>query len=232
MSVAASGAGSRASFVLRRAHSLAGVVPLGIFLVEHLWTNASALYGRASFDAAVEQIQRLPGLVWLEAIGIGLPLTFHALYGIAIARRARPNAVHYPFTANWLFLLQRASGIVAFVFVLAHLWQFRFAKARGTLDASQMYAAISETFARPALFALYLLGITATVFHFANGLRTAGETWGLTATDRARKLAAGLSLTVGLALWALGVNTMYHFALRCGGVIPLPGFDRVALCGV
>ncbi len=223
---------SRASFVLRRAHSLAGVVPLGIFLVEHLWTNASALYGRASFDRAVERVQRLPALLWLEALGIGLPLCFHALYGVFLARNARPNVGRYPFTANWLFLLQRASGVLAFAFVLVHLWQFRFAKARGTLDVTQFYTTIDRTFAQPSLFALYLLGLTATVFHFANGLRTASDTWGVAVTPRARTIAGVFAFTVGIALWLLGVDTMYHFALRCGGVIPLPGFDRVALCGV
>lgn len=223
---------SRASFVLRRAHSLAGVVPLGIFLVEHLWTNASALYGRASFDAAVDRIQRLPALVWLEAIGIGLPLTFHALYGVAIARQSRPNNGQYGYSSNWLFLLQRASGLLAFAFVITHLWQFRVAKARGSLDVTQFYATMERLFAQPWWFALYLLGLSATVFHFANGLRTACETWGITTTDRSRKITGAIALAVGLALWALGVNTLYHFALRCGGVLPLPGFDRAALCGV
>lgn len=223
---------SRASFVLRRAHSLAGVVPLGIFLVEHLLTNASALWGRASFDRAVDRIQRTPGLLWLEALGIGLPLSFHALYGIAVARRSRPNVARYPYGANWLFLLQRASGVLAFAFVLVHLWQFRVAKARSTLDVSQLYAAIDRTFAQPAMFALYLAGLTAAVFHFANGLRTACETWGISTTERARKIAAASALIVGVALWVVGVDTMYHFALRCGGVIPLPGLDRIAVCGV
>jgi succinate dehydrogenase/fumarate reductase cytochrome b subunit (b558 family) len=227
-----SAAGSRAPFVLRRAHSLAGVVPLGIFLAEHLLTNATALWGRASFDRAVDRIQRAPGLVWLEALGIALPLSFHALYGIAIARNARPNVGRYPYGANWLFVLQRVTGVLAFAFVLAHLWHFRVAKARGTLDVSQFYAEIDRTFAQPAMFALYLAGLTAVVFHFANGLRTACETWGISSTDRARKTAAIAALVVGLSLWGLGVDTMYHFALRCGGVIPLPGLDRLAVCGV
>jgi succinate dehydrogenase / fumarate reductase cytochrome b subunit len=224
--------GSHASFLLRRAHSLAGVVPLGMFLIEHMLTNATALWGRASFDRAVDRIHRLAGLVWLEAVGIALPLCFHAVYGIAIARNTQPNVGRYPYGANWLFVLQRITGVLTFVFVLVHLWHFRIAKARGTLDISQFYLEIDRMFAKPAMFALYFAGLTATVFHFANGLRTACETWGISSTERARKTVAIAALIVGLSLWGIGVDTMYHFTLRCGGVIPLPTLDRLAVCGV
>jgi succinate dehydrogenase / fumarate reductase cytochrome b subunit len=223
---------SRRAFFLRRLHSLAGVLPLGVFLVEHLWTNGSAVYGRARFDDAVTRIQGLPGLPFIEALAIFAPLTFHAIYGLFVASRARLNVGRYPFGSNWLFALQRASGVLSFAFVLAHLWQFRVAKALGRMEPSEFYDHIGRTLASPPLFALYLAGLTATVFHFANGLRTAADTWGLAVTPRRRAVAAILAVAVGCALWAFGVNTLYHFVLRCGGVLPLPGLDRAAVCGV
>ena len=39
-------------FALKRLHSLTGVVPIGLFLLEHLYTNARALQGAAAFDTA------------------------------------------------------------------------------------------------------------------------------------------------------------------------------------
>lgn len=222
---------SRWPFVLRRAHSLCGALPLGVFLVEHLVTNASALYGRRAFATAVERIQRLPGLVWLEALGIFAPLVFHAVYGVFIARRAKLDVARYPYLSHWMFVLQRATGVLAFAFVLVHLWQFRVAKARATLDASQFYGAIDRTLADPLWFGVYLAGLSATVFHFANGLRTASDTWGIVTSDRGRTTVAWVAAIVGIALWALGVDTMYHFAFRCGGGVPLPGLDRALVCG-
>jgi len=44
---------SRTGFYLRRLHSLSGVLPVGVFLVEHLWTNATVLGGQRPFDEAV-----------------------------------------------------------------------------------------------------------------------------------------------------------------------------------
>jgi succinate dehydrogenase/fumarate reductase cytochrome b subunit (b558 family) len=225
-------ASDRRAFVLRRLHSLAGVVPLGIFLLEHLVTNASALYGRRAFDSAVSRVQSLPGLVWLEVLGIFAPLAFHALYGVFIATRAKVNVGRYPFGANWLFTLQRASGLLALGFIAAHLWHFRVAKAQARLEASDFYPAIERTLSQPGLYALYLMGLTATVFHFANGLRTAGDTWGIATTPRARRNVAVVCAVTGCALWALGVNTLYHFVLRCGGLLPMPMLDRATVCGV
>jgi succinate dehydrogenase / fumarate reductase cytochrome b subunit len=232
MNAAPSTSPSRRAFALRRLHSLAGVLPLGVFLVEHLLTNGSAVYGRARFDAAVTRIQGIPGLLWLEAVGIFAPLAFHAVYGLFVASRARLNVGRYPHGANWLFALQRASGVLSFAFVLAHLWQFRVAKARGGLDPAQFYTHIEQTLARPPMYVLYLAGMTATVFHFANGLRTAADTWGVAVTPRGRARVAVLAASLGMALWAFGLNTLYHFVLRCGGLLPLPGLDRLAVCGV
>jgi succinate dehydrogenase / fumarate reductase cytochrome b subunit len=219
------------SFVARRVHSLAGLIPLGIFLVEHLITNASVLYGRARFDANVAWIQQMPALRWLELVGIALPLTYHALYGIFVASRAQPNVGRYPHGANWLFLLQRITGLLTFAFVILHLAHFRFAKARGVLDSARFYPAIEALLSTPAYYALYLLGVTSTVFHFANGLRTACETWGLSTTARTRRVVAIVSAGVGVLLWVIAVNTLFHFVLRCGGVLPLPGQHRALFCG-
>ena len=175
------------SFLARRLHSLAGVVPLGIFLVEHLLTNATVLFGRPRYDAAVAWIQAMPGLLWLELIGIGAPLTYHALYGIFVASRAQPNVGRYPYGANWMFVLQRFTGIVTFVFVLLHLAHFRLAKARGMLDSSRFYPAIESLLSSPPYYILYLVGVTSTIFHFSNGLRTAVDTWGLVVSVKGRQ---------------------------------------------
>jgi succinate dehydrogenase / fumarate reductase cytochrome b subunit len=217
-------------FFLRRLHSLCGVLPIGVFLVVHLWTNLSAVRGRAPFRHAVGDLQSIPGLAVIEVVAILAPLAFHALYGLVIAAQARFNVGRYPYTRNWLFLLQRASGLVAFAFLVVHLGQFRAAKALGTMRWEAFYDRLALLLGSPGMFALYLLGVTASVFHFANGLWTAGQTWGLASSDRARRATAVLCVLGGVALWLVGVDTLIHFFYRCGGLIPWPGLDRDALC--
>jgi succinate dehydrogenase/fumarate reductase cytochrome b subunit (b558 family) len=217
----------RRHFLLKRLHSLSGVVPVGAFLLEHLWTNARAVYGRESFNRAVGEIQALPGLAYIELFGIFLPLVFHAVYGLVIAAQGRPNVGSYGYTRNWLYLLQRVSGVVAFAFIGVHLWQYRVQKLLGVLPWEDQYAALMTDLATPRWFAVYFLGVTASVFHFANGLWLFGNTWGVTVSARSMKRSGVLCAAVGAALWVLGVNTLLHFSYRCGGVVPMPEQELV-----
>lgn len=217
-------------FLLRRLHSLCGVLPIGVFLVVHLWTNLQAVRGRGAFRRAVGDIQSVPGLAVVELVAILLPLAFHAFYGLVIAAQARYNVRRYGYAGNWLFVLQRATGLVAFVFLMVHLGQFRVAKLVGSLRWEAFYDRLALLLGSPGMFAVYLVGVTASVFHFTNGLWTAGQTWGLAASERARRRTGLAFALLGVALWLVGVDTLLHFFYRCGGVLPWPGLDRDALC--
>jgi succinate dehydrogenase / fumarate reductase cytochrome b subunit len=223
---------ARRHFYLRRLHSLTGLVPVGAFLAEHLWTNAHALYGREAFNRAVGEIQSLPLLAYLELFGIALPLAFHALYGLVIAAQGSVNVGRYPHARNWMYLLQRATGIVTLGFIAVHLWQLRIQKMLGALAWEDFYQKLTVELNRPVLLALYVTGVTASVFHLANGLWLFGNTWGVTLSAGSQRRSAWVCGALGVALWALGVNTLLHFAFRCGGVIPLPEQHVAELCGV
>jgi succinate dehydrogenase/fumarate reductase cytochrome b subunit (b558 family) len=226
----ASGLADPRRFLLRRLHSLCGVLPIGVFLAVHLWTNLQAVRGRDAFRHAVGEIQSIPGLALIELVAIIAPLAFHAFYGLVIAAQARFNVQRYGYTRNWLFLLQRASGLVAFAFLIVHLGQFRVAKLLGSARWEAFYDRLALGLDAPGMYALYLIGVTASVFHFANGLWTASQTWGLASSDRARRRSAVAFALLGVALWLVGVDTLLHFFYRCGGMLPWPGLDRDALC--
>lgn len=220
----------RGGFYLRRLHALSGVVPVGVFLVVHLWTNASALQGREAFTHAVGEIQRVPALGLVELFGIIVPLAFHAVYGVVIALRSSPNALRFGYGRNWMFVLQRVTGLVALAFIAVHLAEFRVPKLLGTLPWEGFYDRLAAHLAGPGTFALYVVGVTACVVHFAHGLWLAGNTWGFTGSERAMRRAAFTWAVLGVLLWALGVNTLLHFFYRCGGVLALPGARREAVC--
>lgn len=125
-------------FLLRRLHSLTGIVPVGVFLIEHLLTNSRAFGwfgwfggGRAEFNKDVHWIHNLPFLFIVEVLFIFLPLAFHAGYGVKIALSAEPNQRLYPYGANWRFVFQRATGFIALAFIIVHLLKFRFAHLVG-----------------------------------------------------------------------------------------------------
>ena len=54
---------ARHSFVIRRLHSLSGLVPVGGYMVIHLAVNASVLNGEASFQSNVANIHKFGALL-------------------------------------------------------------------------------------------------------------------------------------------------------------------------
>ena len=199
----------RTYFTLRRLHSLTGVVPVGIFLLEHLFTNARSLQGAEAFDAAAAELARLPFVVLIEAFGIWLPILFHMVLGILISTTSQANAGRHGYTRNWQYTLQRATGILLVFYILYHTWALRF--AGGYLTSASPYHYVNEHLANPAVMAFYVLGTLAACYHFGNGLFGFAIHWGL-ATGRGAQRAAGrLGLLVFVALAALGLAALFGF---------------------
>jgi succinate dehydrogenase / fumarate reductase cytochrome b subunit len=210
-------AAERRAFVLRKLHSLTGVVPVGVFLVLHLWTNAKALSGERAFDAAVRDIARLPYLGAIEVAAIALPLSFHALYGIVLVLEGRPNVGRYAYSRNWMYTMQRVSGIVAFAFICWHLSEFRIPKLFGKTSVDAFYPTLSAhlsstTLGVPFVALVYLVGVFACVVHFANGLWGFCVSWGITVSRRSQRIAASVFAVVGAVLFILGADTVVYFA--------------------
>ncbi|PYS96349.1 MAG: succinate dehydrogenase, partial [Acidobacteria bacterium] len=57
------------TFVLRKLHQLTGIVPLGVFLLEHFYTNSKAMTGRNDFNDAVKDLQSIPYILFIEIVG-------------------------------------------------------------------------------------------------------------------------------------------------------------------
>src|ERR671935_1927972 len=119
------------TFILRKLHQLSGIVPLGIFLLEHFYTNSKALSGAADFNDAVKDLQSIPYILFVEIGGIFIPLIYHAVYGLVITAEARPNNLAYPYPRNWFYIIQRVTRIILFFFITFHILNFRFGMIPG-----------------------------------------------------------------------------------------------------
>lgn len=213
-------------FLLRKLHSLSGIVPIGAFLIEHLLTNSMAFKGREHFNADVRWIHGLPYLPFVETLFIFLPLAFHALYGIRIAMTAKPNSGQYPYMANWRYTLQRVTGYVAFLFIVVHLAKFRFAHLlgwgpefihegndyfeitrRGLMEWRPWGVVVPAT----ATFAFYYVGLLASVYHFCNGIWSFCISWGITVGERAQRRIGFAAAGLGAVLLVWGALTLYAF---------------------
>ncbi len=200
-------------FLLRRLHSLSGIIPVGVFLVMHLTVNSTILFGGDEFQARVDQIHSLGSfLVPVEIVGIFLPILFHAVLGIVIIMSGRSNAATYGYGANWRYTLQRWTGMIAFVFILAHLWHMHWlGKPFGGsyFDPHDAPNTVVRAMQMKVFWApLYVLGVVASVYHFCNGLWTAAITWGLTVGRQAQRKFGYAMAVFGLLLTIGGVATV------------------------
>lgn len=246
----------RHEFAIRRLHSLTGIVPLGAYMVVHLLTNASLLNGVETFQRAVFTIHSLGRLLPLVEWGfIFTPLLFHAIIGVWIAKTGKSNSGQYTYANNRRYTWQRWTGLIAFVFLMVHVlhlhgW-FHFGPWLALVEPLGMagfrpYNAASSLITQmDGLIwpAFYLVGVLACVYHLANGLWTAGITWGLwispPAQERATKICVVLGVllaVVGTAAWWAAVapgpkqaqadraieDEMYQAALKTGLAYDLP----------
>ena len=215
------------TFILRKLHQLSGIVPLGAFLLEHLYTNSKAVHpehGAEHFNTAVADLQQIPYILFVEITFIFIPLLYHALYGLFITFEMRPNNLNYPYPRNWFYMIQRITGVILFFFILFHVLNFRFGLIPGLNEVSVAhrpdlaYEIVSREFRMWWIFLIYLVGITATVWHLANGIWLFAVDWGIVIGERAQRLTGYACIAFGAMLLLLWINVAAAF-VRPGGLI-------------
>ena len=212
------------TFVLRKLHQLSGIIPLGLFLLEHFYTNSKALGGPDAFNGAVRSLQSIPYIIFVEIGGIFLPLIYHAVYGLIITIEARPNNLNYPYPRNWFYLIQRITGVILFLFITFHVLNFRFGLVPYLNDVSvahhpeRGFEIVSREFQMIPIFIIYMIGITSTVWHLANGIWLFMVDWGITIGERAQRLTGYACIAFGVVLLLVGINAAVAF-IRPGGLL-------------
>ena len=196
-------------FYLRRLHSLVGIIPVGLFLAQHLVVNHFATKGAESFNTAVHFMESLPFVLFLEWFVIYIPLMFHAFYGLYIAFTAKNNPQRYGTFRNCMFVLQRITGIILVVFIAWHIFETRFQKAIGAQEVN--FNMMADILASPLMFAFYVVGVVSATFHLANGIWSFLVSWGITQSPTSQRISTYVTIGIFLALTVVGVRALLAF---------------------
>jgi len=216
---------ARHEFLLRRLHSLSGVIPVGAYMCIHLLTNASVNNGAATFQNSVYQIHSLGVILPIvEWVFIFIPILFHALYGVLIIRNSQPNSGTYAYGSNRRYSAQRVTGMIAFLFIVWHVlhmhgwvhvdWWVKGLREMGHAQFAPYNATSTAARAMQASVLvpiLYTIGVLSCVFHLANGIWTFGITWGLWITPAAQRRALVGCGVFGVLLAAVGLGAVTGF---------------------
>ena len=199
-------------FYLRRLHSLTGVFPLGVFLVEHFFGNAFATRGPEAYNRYVEFLLGMPYLPVLEVGMVFGPLLFHGIYGLFISAEGDVVGAAQglgPRYHNVAYVLQRITGILLMVYICYHVWNTR---AQVVFFGQHVdYAYMARYFAPAYEKAVYIAGILCACYHFAHGLFNVAYKWGITVSVRAQRAMTVVSLAVFAAMSAVGIHILFSF---------------------
>lgn len=222
------------STLLRKIHSLTGVLPLGVFLVVHTWTNLAIRGGQEGYTRAVTRMDRLPLAAVVEVLFVLAPLAFHAAYGVVLALRSDPDPAARGYARRGLHTLERVSGLLVLVFVIAHVWEFRAARWFFGLGAESLYTTLEKdlswTWSGVPLVALgYLVGIAATTFHLANGLVAFCASWGITTSNIGKKRATLAFTALGSVLFLVSMAQVVELATG-SPLLPRKGESKTPGC--
>ena len=214
MATEQSTAWTRNYFLLKRIHSLSGIIPIGVFLTVHLTINATILRGGEAFQTAVDLLHtlgRLGVLTAVEVVFIFLPILFHGVLGVQIWLTGRMNVAAHPYGGNIRYTLQRIAGLIAFAFILYHLWHVHWLGhpfGGGNFDPEHAPQTAALALAPWYLRCIYGVGVLAAVFHFANGIWTFLITWGITIGPRSQTWVGYVCAAFGIVLGVAGLATL------------------------
>jgi succinate dehydrogenase / fumarate reductase cytochrome b subunit len=189
----------------------------------HLVTNASLLGGAGRFQANVNMIHNLGPLLPLIEWGfIFSPIIFHAVVGVWIATSGHSNTHQYPYIANRRYSWQRITGYIAFVFIFIHVfhlhgwfhaqwWLDNVAEPLGMAQFRPYNAASTLATAMTGIVwpIFYAVGVLSCCFHLANGIWTAGITWGVWLTPAAQRRATVACTVFGCLLSIVGLSSLW-----------------------
>jgi succinate dehydrogenase / fumarate reductase cytochrome b subunit len=183
------------------------VIPLGVFVVVHLLVNATALGGPSRFDRVVGGLASSPIEPFVTLLFVGVPLAYHALYGIRRVVRPPADAAESGYTRPRLDLLMRLSSVVLFVFVIAHTLEMRMGRSVSSLHTKLTMDLSSTKWGVPFIALGYVAGVAAVAFHLAYGCFAVLESRG-----RATRRAAIASVAGGALLFLIGSATTIAFS--------------------
>jgi len=195
--------------LLKRLMSITGMLPVGAFLVQHLFSNAYIFISPEAYNEHTKFLTSLPMVVLIELGLIYVPILLHAAFGLAIVYRGESNIAHYTQFRNWMFFLQRASGVMALVFIGVHASTTRI---KSFLTGQEMTAdTMSAILKDPLWFWFYVVGVVMVTFHFANGLWSFLITWGITIGKKAQQVSTALTMGLFVVMGIWGVAILLKF---------------------
>jgi succinate dehydrogenase cytochrome b subunit len=194
----------RTDWVLRRLHSVSGIIPIGAFLFFHIFENSYVVRGANLWWSESAFTRQLPFQMFIEATVLWIPIAYHGIYGIVITATSQPNT--YPYMRNYRYTMQRVTGVLALLFIGFHVFTTRAWFYMTGIETN--YARMHAFMMNPIILTIYVVGTLSCIYHLCNGIFTFCITWGLSNGPRSQQLVtyacAAIFIVMSIAaMWTL-----------------------------
>ena len=195
-------------WLLRRLHSLSGIIPIGGFLFFHLFENAFVLKGGGMWwketeftrSTSISDRGRSVGAVDSDSLPRDLRPGHH---GHRAAQRL-PVRAQLPVHA-----CSASPGILAFLFIGFHVLTTRaYFYATGV---ETNYLRMHNFMMNPLILTIYIVGTLACVYHLTNGIFTFTITWGIAVGAKAQTLVNRACVALFVVLAIVSVSILIAF---------------------
>ena len=208
------------NYLLHKVHSLTGIVPVGYYMVQHLVLNSFTIAGPEKFNAVIGFFEGMPKffLLTLEVCAIWLPLLFHAIYGLFIVSRAKPNYFGsvYGWSQNLMYTLQRWTGVFLFFFLIFHVVTTTVMKyithSAKVIEFDAWYTKLTSNYC--IWLVVYMIGIAAAAYHLAYGIWNFSIRWGFTVSDKAQNTVQKFAFAFFVVITLIGWGALGGFLIH------------------
>ena len=164
--------------------ALTGLAWLG-FLVGHLTGNFLLFSGEEKFDAYAKFLEDTGGLLIITEIALIALLATHIFSAFRLTSgntSARSSAYAVKTTRGRATIASRTmmvGGIILLLFIVSHVYMFKFGATAMKGDTRALYALVMESFQNPLVVAWYVLAMLALGLHLSHGFGSAFQTLGI-----------------------------------------------------
>jgi succinate dehydrogenase / fumarate reductase cytochrome b subunit len=117
----------------------------------------------------------------------------------------------FSYNRNWLFALQRITGVITFIFVAWHVYETRLQVTFGNTSYDELGNHMHNIVSNPVVFSIYIVAVVAATFHFANGLWAFLVSWGITVGPRAQKISSNICMGIFVIVSVLFLLSLFAF---------------------
>lgn len=184
---------SAASIIKKSLMAITGLLWTG-FLIGHLTGNFLLFQGPEKFNAYAAFLESTGGLLIAAEAALVVFLATHIYWAISVSKQnkaARPDDYEVKTTNGRASAFSRSmlvGGIVMLVFIITHVWMFKFGN-HGGVDG--LYGLVVRSFGNPLTVAWYVLAMVAIGMHLSHGFGSAFQTLGVSHTAWRTRLRNG-----------------------------------------